>query len=152
VCDERAREIRGPRCSDLGMTCGAGGCQGTGGTCASEQPVSQATFAFVGASCERGEVRACVNGGAATFDCARHVTGSSCVLASDGGEVSAAICALGTECNLGLTTVGKRTCDGDSAVICYRGRIDRVDCKALGFTGCLVIPERSKVICTPGVQ
>jgi hypothetical protein len=39
-----------------------------------------------------------------------------------------------TDCNPRSTLL--TTCEGDQIVICNAGRVDRIDCKALGFDGC----------------
>jgi hypothetical protein len=142
-----ARDVRGPRCADLGLTCADGGCMGAEGACSTDLPPGP-TITFFGRTCEGEKLKACVNGGITTFDCQKHIIGASCQLSSD---PSTARCGLGNQCT--VDTAAARVCDGDSAVICNRGRIDRIDCRALGFSGCLVLPaDTEKVVCTPGVQ
>ncbi|MBX3227460.1 MAG: hypothetical protein KIT84_13985 [Labilithrix sp.] len=85
----------------------------------------------------------------ATFDCERHVVGSRCRVIDDAGTDTSAACTLGAECV--TSTIGERTCEGTSVVLCNRGRIDRIDCAALGFTACLVLDDKAKAVCTPGV-
>jgi hypothetical protein len=42
------------------------------------------------------------------------------------------------------------TCDGATVVICNAGRVDRVDCRSLGFTGCEVNKVNHTYGCIPG--
>ena len=58
--------------------------------------------------------------------CATRLVGSACV---DGA------CVLGSECTPGKILDGI-ACDGKSLRVCVAGRIEKVDCTALGFTGC----------------
>lgn len=120
---DNERDQRGPRCADLGLTCGSGGCKGAEACKGDIAP--QTPLAFTGTSCDGAKVRSCVNGGIATFDCERHINGAIC-RSSDAGIAGAAQCALGTACE--TNTFGKRTCEGASVVICNRGRVDRIDC------------------------
>jgi hypothetical protein len=46
-------------------------------------------------------------------------------------------CGLGAECDVG--SAYEVTCEGDELVLCNAGRIDRVDCKALGFEGAILM-------------
>jgi hypothetical protein len=64
------------------------------------------------------------DGSVARLDCASLRYQRRCV---DGKCV-----ATGTECDVALAT----TCDGSSVVTCHDGFVNRVDCAALGFTGC----------------
>ena len=144
---DNEREIRGVRCADLGMTCTAKGCQGMDGMCPMTTPSSSITFA--GTTCTGTKVAGCENGGRVAFDCGRHIIGAARQTTDDAGLVGSAQCGIGTACVMSEID-NTRTCDGDSVVICNRGRIDRVDCRALGFTGCKVY--ESKAICVPGVE
>jgi hypothetical protein len=62
------------------------------------------------------------------FDCGTLAEGFTCQSAQ-----GLAFCGLASECPLVDTAA---TCEGDNIVLCNAGRVDRIDCKALGFDGC----------------
>jgi hypothetical protein len=43
------------------------------------------------------------------------------------------------------------TCDGNQLSFCNAGRLERLDCRALGFSGCEVNSSMARYGCTPGV-
>jgi hypothetical protein len=128
------REEIGPACASLGLACVVSGavasCAGTAGSCTALD-VTPPEIRFRGESCEEGRLLACVGGGLATVDCANVVHGSTCMTSASG----AAGCGLGAACVPGRAV--SATCDGDRVRVCNGGRIDVVDCKALGFRGCI---------------
>ncbi len=75
---------------------------------------------------ENSLVESCPGDPATTYDCSLTLAGSSCAVGQ---------CVLGAECVPGKILDGL-ACDGKSLRVCVAGRIDLVDCTALGFTGC----------------
>jgi hypothetical protein len=140
------REEHGPSCADLGMTCVDDQCAGGEGSC---QAVSNSgdQVVYEAVSCNGTKLTACVGNGLTTFDCSKHITGATCqALAVDGGTKS--YCGLAAECKPG--DPAQAACDGDNVVVCNGGRIDRVDCKSLGFTGC--VASKTYAFCTPSLK
>jgi hypothetical protein len=90
-------------------------------------------------SCQGTEAHACVNSAEHVYDCGSLGEGFTCQ-----GTGKYAFCGLGNECNPGGTF--QTTCEGDQIVVCNAGRVDRVDCKALGFEGC----DPGTGLCFPG--
>lgn len=76
-------------------------------------------------------MRACVNGGEDIVDCTSMAADFTCRKGPMPGVMDF-ICARGDEC----TEFDDTYCDGSSLVVCDAGKIRKVDCKALGFTGC----------------
>jgi hypothetical protein len=70
-----------------------------------------------------------VNGGLADVDCGKFGTGFSCQSGSN-----TFFCGQANACVPG--SASKPTCEGTSLVVCNAGRIDKIDCTSLGFTGC----------------
>jgi hypothetical protein len=74
-----------------------------------------------------------------TVDCGLLHPGFSCQ--SAGGQF---FCGLGAECAPAGLPPGSgpaAICDGSAVVVCNAGRIERVDCLALGFIGCEFNPR-----------
>jgi hypothetical protein len=65
------------------------------------------------------------------FDCGILADGFTCQSSMASGDLD---CGLAAECDMGSTY--EATCEGDELVLCNAGRIDRIDCKAVGFDGC----------------
>ncbi|MDC3953015.1 hypothetical protein [Polyangium jinanense] len=133
VCDDEV-ETNGPRCADYGLACkdlqfGGVGCAGTGATCQSGTESGLGIYYDSGLGCDGPELRACINGGEQAVDCGTLANGLTC---QTSGESS--FCGFAGECD--PTLGADATCEGDSVVVCNAGRIDKVDCKTLGFTGC----------------
>jgi hypothetical protein len=98
-------------------------------------------------SCNGAKLTACVGNGLTTFDCGKHIVGATCqTMPVDGGAKS--YCGLAADCKPG--DPAQATCDGDNVVVCNGGRIDRVDCKSLGFGGC--IASKTYAFCTPSLK
>jgi hypothetical protein len=145
--------VRGPRCPDLGLSCtevttrGSGklfGCQGTGDLCASAGDDGTTTATFEGLGCAGNVLQACVNSRRATLDCTTVATGFTCFPSPDAGENALGYCGVAAECTP-RSAWDKVTaaCDGTSVVLCNGGKIGKVDCVSLGFTGC------KNGLCTP---
>ncbi|MBK9266372.1 MAG: hypothetical protein IPM54_42125 [Polyangiaceae bacterium] len=67
-----------------------------------------------------------VNDAEHELDCGLLADGFTCQTVN-----GTSFCGLASECyDL------KPACEGDSVVLCNAGRIDKIDCKSLGFTGC----------------
>lgn len=141
-------EEPGPDCAKYGLTCSAARaqCAGTEGACSSVYG-GGSQIVYEGKSCVGPKLSACVGDGLTTLDCETLVVGSTCQsLGVDGGTM--AYCGLGTQCKPGDPYQG--ACDGDSVVVCNGGRIDNVDCKALGFTGCM--SSGKYAFCSPSLK
>jgi hypothetical protein len=140
----------GPECAKLGLTCAAGRCVGTGATCPFiPRPQPDGVTALPGLGCIGADLDACMAGQHATVRCADRGPGFSCQ--SFGGQY---FCGLASECappaeGPSLTApIGQ--CEGSRVVICNAGRIDKIDCTTLGFTGCEFNLEEGKSGCVPG--
>jgi hypothetical protein len=127
---------RGPDCASLGLRCEDGACRGTGPACAFDAPFSEYRVEYVGIACQGNVMRACVAGTEHALDCAAIAPGFSCREA-DGVH----FCGLAAECVPGNlpnydqpgTLLG---CEGNAVTFCNAGRIDRIDCRELGFERC----------------
>jgi len=134
VCGGDDTEKSGPVCADYGLECkelqfGGVGCVGTGATCQSETGGALTIDYRTGLACDGPDLRACVNGGEQAVDCGTFATGFTCQTSGP-----STFCGLGGECDPYSGT--DPTCEGDAIVVCNAGRIEKVDCKSLGFTGC----------------
>jgi len=138
-----SRERIGPKCADLGLVCETGtmgpACVGTGPACQSNGTSPLSPSFDEGLACDGSTLSACLNGKTATRECAGVGQGFGCH--SSG---SAFFCGLGAECNP-LESKWTETCDGDSVVLCNAGKVEKIDCKSLGFAGCLA----GKGVCVP---
>ena len=126
--------VYGSVCSDLGLTCADGSCQGTGPACGQSVGSASEHVDIVGLGCSGDALSACVGGRAQSIDCAAYGPGFSCRTVQ-----GASFCGLGSECVPGELTGASSTplsCEGNVIVVCSAGRIERIDCTALGFTGC----------------
>ena len=145
-CDDGA-VFHGPRCADLGLSCGAGGfCTGSGDACQDETSTSGSGVSWDGLACDGDTLQACVGGRKATRDCSSAGPGLGCQ-AFDGIH----FCGLASECLPGEQPRGAQRgsavrCEGSTVVFCNAGRIERVDCKTLGFDGC----DEAAGVCVPG--
>jgi hypothetical protein len=141
--------FKGPICETLGLGCADGVCVGQGATCAGGYPGPEGQTYLQGTGCSGTALLACVGGRTQTFDCTTIAPGFSCQSVS-----GTYFCGIASECvpgNLPLgTSVTPNTCDGAQVVLCNAGRIDRVDCLALGFEGCEVDRSKGKYGCVPG--
>jgi len=132
----------GPDCAALGLSCIDGACRGAGAACPSSPP-SEYHVHYKGIACNGNTLLACVGGAEHERNCAEMGPGFSC------REVEGAtFCGLGSECmpanQLGQSyeamLVSSKAmpvaCEGTTVVFCNAGRIERMDCTELGFTGC----------------
>lgn len=129
-------EQYGVACASIGLVCENGGCKGTEGACTDNGSQIQNVDYLNGVVCANGTLQACLNGGLASASCASFSPGFTCQtsLATDSGIPPKPFCGLASECN--PPSRSNLQCDGDSVVVCNAGRIDKVDCKTLGFTTC----------------
>ena len=141
-------EESGPRCADYqGLECadtgyGVMACVGTGSQCQPAMTNSMNIIVDDGLACVGTSLDACVNGKRHVLDCNALMPGLTCQTVS--GEQPPAFCGIASEC-VPEAEYWKETCDGDSVVFCNAGRIEKVDCKSLGFSGCLA----GKGVCVP---
>lgn len=141
-------ETTGVVCADLGLECGPEpsglsdppyyGCYGTGASCDAQ---SLGPGLLSGTGCSGTKLDACVGGKAFSIECSEVGAGFTCQQFASGASF---FCGLGSQCD--PETSGDSTCDGTSTTVCNAGRIDKVDCVALGFTGCDAKSGR----CVPG--
>jgi hypothetical protein len=142
--------MRGTDCAVHGTTCGVlytyqtggsmMGCKGTGPACTAPSSDDDAvTTSWRGLRCENGKLVGCVAEAEATLDCAQSAVGFTCFDAPDSGVGFTAYCGTSAECSR-----LPAACDGTSVVMCNGGKIEKLDCTALGFTGC------NAGVCTPG--
>jgi hypothetical protein len=146
----------GMRCADVGLECRPdpfgnplGGtqynCYGAGASCPTTTAMA-APGLLTGTGCSGTRLEACVGGYSHGVECAEVGAGFTCQsFASTSGETSY-FCGLAGECDAAAQGLIDPTCDGDSVVLCNAGRIEKVDCTALGFTGCA--PQWGR--CVPG--
>jgi hypothetical protein len=81
-------------------------------------------------------MRQCASDYEQVMDCGALAKGFTCQNGNLGRY-----CGLGSECD----HYHKTTCEGDSIVFCNAGRIEKIDCNTLGFTGC----DPTYGVCTP---
>jgi hypothetical protein len=140
-------EREGLVCADLGLQCSADpsslpdelyyGCYGSGASC---QTDSSGPGLLVGVGCTGSTLDGCVGGLAFSIDCSQIGSGFSCQHPS--GNLY--FCGLGSDCD--PTASADSTCSGNGVTVCNAGRLDEIDCVALGFTGC--DPQWGR--CVPG--
>jgi hypothetical protein len=147
--------VRGRDCAQYGATCevlytyqtggSMTGCKGAAGACTGTSNDDALTARWEGVRCENGKLVGCLENGLATLDCAESALGFTCFDAPDGGSTSAAYCGTAAECSPKSPWAKvAATCEGTSVVMCNGGKIEKVDCTSLGFTGC------AAGLCTPG--
>jgi hypothetical protein len=147
LCDD-GRTARTARCEDLPLTCEAGQCKGTGAACKGGEPGAEGQVHLDGLACDGTHLRACVGGKEQVIDCAAQGEGQGFSCQTVSGQF---FCGLAAECVPSESSSGTVTCDGSTVVICNAGRIQRVDCTALGFTGCEVDLAKGHYGCIPGL-
>jgi hypothetical protein len=147
-CSNRFERM-GPSCSAYGLTCNGNQCAGTEGAC---QAVSGSAtqIIFEAQSCEGTRLVACAGGGLTKLDCGLLVTGATCQAgdAAGGGVAAPAFCGLATQCVPGVAPA--IACEGDSVTMCNGGRIDKIDCKTMGFSTCVAVG--SYAFCGPSLK
>ncbi|WP_272459896.1 hypothetical protein [Polyangium jinanense] len=129
-----------PRCSDFGLTCQTReeyprvNCVGAGPECNVYPPTTGGVDYRSGIACENTTtLRTCMGGREHLLDCSTLGVGFSCI---DG---TPPYCGFAAECDPFDPVHYKypaSTCEGDSVVICNAGRMEKIDCKSLGFKRC----------------
>ncbi|TKC99264.1 hypothetical protein E8A74_38230 [Polyangium fumosum] len=100
-----------------------------------------------GLSCvDSATVMTCFNRSQLPRDCTAVGEGFTCQPAKDLAQRQYAYCGLASECQPGDPRVA--TCEGDSLVVCNAGRIEKIDCKSLGFDSC----NAEKGTCSPAIR
>jgi len=131
-----------PACSTLGLTCQNGECTGSGASCVNQSsgPASTDEQAIDGIACSGSALQACFGGHSETIDCGTIGPGFSCQ--SAGGKF---FCGLASECEPASEFAGSvtfpDTCTGSTLSFCNAGRIEHIDCVALGFSRCQTDPR-----------
>ncbi|WP_394845935.1 hypothetical protein LZC95_00545 [Pendulispora brunnea] len=126
----------GPRCTELGLVCmdsGYPGCHGPFGS-SGRTTDSALIVPYGGVACTGSDLLAQVNSGTVNVDCGGVGHGFTCQ-SMPSGSYDWHFCGQGTECNP-IYPPPAPLCDGTSLVLCNAGKLERVDCTALGFTGC----------------
>jgi hypothetical protein len=147
--------LRGSDCAAYGAVCAVlytrqeggsmTGCKGAGGACVGTSNDDAITARWEGDHCENGKLVGCLANGLSTLDCAESAAGFTCFDAPDANAGSRAYCGTAAECSPESPWAKvAATCEGTSVVMCNGGKIDKVDCTTLGFTGC------NAGLCTPG--
>jgi len=130
-CDDGIIQ-RGPVCADLGLDCVAGACVGRGAACTGSSAAPD-DLDFAGTACSGSMLSACANGHLSTVDCSTRGPGFSCQHVGD-----TYFCGLAAQCAPAghFSDSSLSRCDGNTFEFCNAGRVDRVDCLSLGFSGC----------------
>ena len=102
-----------------------------------------------GLGCSGAMLDACVGGKHQTIDCAQSDRGSHVRASAEASSADWRRTACPGNEPQGLPNQGN-SCEGNTVVMCNAGRIDRVDCLSLGFTGCAVNKSKSQYGCIPG--
>jgi hypothetical protein len=137
---------RAPACSAFGLSCASGNCQGTGAACANQDPSEPESIVFEGLACASNVLTACVSGHQALLDCATVGPGFTCQTVG-----TEHFCGLSNQCvpanNYAASISNPVACDGNTVVFCNAGRLERLDCLSLGFTGCQVDQKQQQYGC-----
>jgi hypothetical protein len=148
-CDKGVVQ-HGPVCSSLGLTCAAVSCAGDGASCSNASPGEAGDIVIDGNACSGTMLRACVNGKTAMLDCSQQGPGFSCQHVAE-----KFFCGLASDCipadDYSPSPSDPPTCDGSQLEFCNAGRLERVDCTALGFTGCEIDASAGHYGCIPGI-
>ncbi|MCE7892180.1 MAG: hypothetical protein DYH12_21175 [Sorangiineae bacterium PRO1] len=145
---EDGHVVSGLRCADVGLECGPDAygdyvsCFGAGAGC---QTSHAGPGMLVGTGCAANTLTACVGERSHSIACSEVGAGFTCQTVP-GAYDTAHFCGIAAECNPDDEAWADSTCDGNSVVVCNAGRIEKVDCLALGFTGCS--PQYGR--CVPG--
>jgi hypothetical protein len=123
---------------------------GNGAVCTNTSSGEIGDVIVDGVSCSGMKLSACVNGKMADLDCATRGPGFTCQTAG-----AAHFCGLAADCvpadDYSSSATNPPKCDGSAVVFCNAGRLEHVDCTALGFTGCDIDPSAGHYGCVPGV-
>jgi hypothetical protein len=145
ICDDGAVH-RGPDCAALGLGCAEGSCIGLGTACTGGSRSYQGDVFYDGIACDGATLVACVDGHEHRLDCASLAPGFACH-----GVDGVAFCGLAAECVPAAPAEGSgpdELCEGSTLVFCNAGRVERIDCVALGFQGCDLAGGQG---CVPGL-
>ncbi len=146
ACDD-GFEVVGRPCSELGLTCNDGRCEGAGAACTGGTGYNDADLDFEGLGCSGNVLDACINFKETSLDCASVGPDYGCQ------EFEGTFfCGLGSECLPGEVPHGVGSaisCEGTEVVFCEAGLVRRLDCTTLGFTGCTFEPGDRQGGCTP---
>jgi hypothetical protein len=139
--------MRRAPCQSLGFSCIDGECTGGGAACAEQSSGQEELVDLVGTACSGPTLTACVAGSKAEVDCATYGPGFTCQ--SRDGKF---FCGLAAECVPAdnYASAQPATCDGNLLGFCNAGRLEKLDCLALGFRGCEVNSSMGRYGCTPG--
>jgi len=140
--------LRKTPCQALGYRCVDGQCVGAGDTCSSDSSSSQLEQATpVGTGCSGATLQACLGGHSTSIDCATQGSGFTCQSLG-----SSFFCGLAAECMPASNSASAEaaTCDGTTLSFCNAGRLEHLDCAALGFSGCELDRALGHYGCTPG--
>ena len=142
ACDRGV--LRKTPCQAQGFICTDGKCTGDGASCVGGSPAEVP----LGMSCSGNTLQACVGGRTASIDCATQGPDFSCQ--SFNGSF---FCGLGAECVPAndYSSPEPATCTGTTLNFCNAGRLEHLECTALGFTGCEIDVKLDHYGCTPGV-
>jgi hypothetical protein len=140
--------MRRAPCQSIGFSCVDGECTGGGAACPEQSSGQEEAVDLVGTACSGSTLTACVSGSKAGVDCATYGPGFSCQ--SRDGKF---FCGLAAECvpANNYASAQPATCDGNLLSFCNAGRLETLDCLALGFSGCEVDSSMARYGCTPGV-
>lgn len=133
-------------CQSVGFSCLNGECVGQGAACDASPDESQVELS--GMACSGDTLQACLGERATTVDCTKQGPGFSCQSVS-----GTFFCGLDAECvppNPAGAAMPPASCDGDVLTFCSAGRIERLDCTALGFSGCEIDTSVGRYGCVPG--
>lgn len=139
TCDEEGRPVhcddvvqRGPSCPSFGLACApeggyTGACRGTGAECTARDSDLAIDY-YTGVACTGDTLTACLDGRLGDLDCTRFGRGFGCRESS-----GAFFCGTASECD---PLSFQPACEGVQRVFCNAGKIERIDCTDLGFSGC----------------
>lgn len=133
-------------CQSVGFSCLNGECVGEGAACDASPDASEVEL--TGMACSGDTLQACLGGRATTVDCTKQGPGFSCQSVS-----GTFFCGLAAECappTPSGAAMPPASCDGNVLTFCSAGRIERLDCTTLGFTGCEIDTSASRYGCVPG--
>lgn len=118
--------LRRHDCGQQGGTCAPAAiigawCQGTGPTCTTSGTDNSLR-------CDGSVLVSCLNGAEARHDCAKESLGCFPNSGTSGFR-----CAAGKDCDPNKYSA---VCAGTKLTFCNNGKVDEVDCKSAGFSGC----------------
>jgi hypothetical protein len=145
-CDDGA--IRKSPCESLGHSCVDGKCVGTGPACDFGFSAESEIASPEPTGCDGDVLIGCLEQKEARIDCTKRGPGFSCQNVDE-----KFFCGLAAEC-LPADTYSETevaTCDGTVLSFCNAGRVERLDCTELGFSGCEIDRSIGHYGCTPAL-